>query len=65
MKILVDEMPCWPRDCPFAKRPEAVQLRDRDVWVCSLWTVTPDGHRVHCVCKPAFCDHLKEVSVNE
>lgn len=62
MKILVDKMPTNPTECPFAKRHNAPRFSD--IMVCTLSTVLQDGHRVHCVCKPKYGLHLKEVTTD-
>jgi hypothetical protein len=60
MKILVDKMPVCPDECPFSKRHSSPRFSD--LMVCTLSTVLQDGHRTHCVCKPKYCLHLKEVT---
>ena len=62
MKILVDKMPSSPNDCPFAQTPDMPEMRRRGMLVCSLRVRADDERRVRCVCKPAFCPHLKEVT---
>lgn len=57
MKILVDKMPVSPDDCPFSKADTMHGLV-----VCSLKMMVPGGRKAHCVCKPAYCPHLKEVT---
>jgi len=65
MKILVDKMPEIPEECPFAEKSNSAEMNRRGLLRCSLGFQAPDGHRVHCVCKPAYCDFLKEVSTHE
>lgn len=63
MKILVDKMPTVPTECPFAEKARIPEMQRRGMLVCSLYCTPPDGHRVHCVCKPAYCEFLKEVAI--
>lgn len=64
MKILVDKLPVSPDDCPFAQTPDMPEMRRRGMLVCSLRVRAEDGHRVRCVCKPAYCPHLEEVNTD-
>ena len=59
MKILVDKMPVSPDDCPFSRADTM-----HGVMVCKLEMLTPIGVRSHCICKPAYCPHLKEVKTD-
>lgn len=58
MKIIVDEMPESPRDCPFSERREAGPHR---VYVCNLRPYIEEaGEKPRCLCKNVEnCERLQ------